>query len=98
MSKSIDPLKETAQDLHRFWFLISNEKQWYAVMAECRIWFGKNWKCQNKVRRKLETHNHRYTRKPQLIWFEVPDPKFATWVSVKHSIQVQSDSKLKSDK
>ena len=97
MSKSLDPLKETAQDLHRFWFLIGNEKQWYAVMAECREWFGKNWKCQNKVRRKLETYNYRH-KKPQLVWFEVPDPKFATWVSVKHSIQVQRDSKLNSDK
>ena len=98
MSKSLDPLKETAQDLHRFWFLLNNEKQWYAVMAECREWFGKNWKCQNKVRRKLESYNHGHQRKSQPIWFEVPDPKFATWISVKHSIQVQSDSKLKSAK
>jgi hypothetical protein len=27
------------------------------------------------------------------IWFEVPDPAFATWVSVKHSIEVASDLK-----
>jgi hypothetical protein len=98
MSKSLDPLKETAQDLHRFWFLLSDEKQWYAIMAECRAWFGKNWKCQPKVRRKLESSNWQHQRKPQLIWFDIPDPKFATWVSVKHSVQVHSDSKLKSDK
>jgi hypothetical protein len=88
----------TPPKLERFWFLVSNEQQWYAVMAECRAWFGKNWKCQNKVRRKLESYNHRQHHKPQLIWFEVPDPKFATWVSVKHSIQVHSDSKLNADK
>jgi uncharacterized protein (DUF924 family) len=98
MSKSLDPLKETAQDLHRFWFALSDEKQWYAIMKECRAWFGKNWKCQPKVRRKLESYNHRHTRKTQLIWFEVPDTKFATWISVKHGIQVQSDSKLNADK
>ena len=98
MSKSLDPLKETAQDLHRFWFALGDEKQWSAIMAECRAWFGKNWKCQPKVRRKLESYNHRRTRKTQLIWFEVPDTKFATWISVKHGIQVQSDSKLNADK
>jgi hypothetical protein len=98
MSKSLDPLKETAQDLHRFWFSLTSEKQWYAIMKECREWFGKDWKCQGKVRRKLESYGLNRTRKSQLIWFEVPDPKFATWISVKHSIQVHSDSKLKADK
>jgi hypothetical protein len=88
----------THQPLERFWFSLNNEKQWYAIMKECRAWFGKNWKCQGKVRRKLESYNHRHTRKSQLIWFEVPDPKFATWISVKHSIQVHSDSKLSADK
>jgi len=94
MSKSLDPLKETTQDLHRFWFSLANEQQWYAIMKECREWFGKNWKCQGKVRRKLESFGGRHVRKTHLIWFDVPDPKFATWVSVKHSIQVHSDSKL----
>lgn len=98
MSKSLDPLKETTQDLHRFWFLLASDKQWYAIMAECRTWFGKNWRCQGKVLRKLGSMNHRYSPKPQLIWFDVPDPKFATWVSVKLGIQVHSDAKLHADK
>lgn len=97
MSKSLDPLKETAQDLHRFWFSLNNEKQWYAIMAECREWFGKNWRAQAKVRRKLESMS-RVRPRSQLIWFEVPDSKFATWISVKHGIQVHSDSKLTANK
>ena len=97
MSKSLDPLKETTQDLHRFWFSISNEKQWYAIIAECRAWFGKNWKGQNKVRRKLD--NYGLTRpRSQSIWFEVPDPRFATWISIKHGIRVESDNKKNSGK
>jgi hypothetical protein len=32
------------------------------------------------------------------IWFEVPDPAFATWISVKHSIEVASDLKHSSGK
>ena len=39
MSKSLDPLRTTTPDLHRFWFVISTEQQWYAIMRECRAWF-----------------------------------------------------------
>jgi len=85
------------QPLNRFWFSLSNEKQWYAIMKECREWFGKNWKCQGKVRRKLESFGSR-RQTAQLIWFDIPDPKFATWVSVKLGIQVHSDSKLNANK
>ena len=96
MSKSIDPLKITAQELHRFWFSISTEKQWYDIMRECRAWFGKNWRGQAKVRRKLDPRRRGLLKlAPLEVWFEVPDPRFATWVSVKYSLQVQSDSKRK---
>ena len=89
MSKILDPLKETTQDLHhRFWFLLRVEKQWYTIMQECRTWFGKNWRCQNKVRRKLATYN--FDLVP--VWFEVPDPRFATWISVKYGTIVRSDN------
>lgn len=92
MSTSIDPLRPTAQDLHRFWFEVSNTKQWYEIIRECRAWFGNNWRTQRKVKRKLE--------KPQWnnntcleVWFEFPNPQFATWMSVKYSLQVRSDYK-----
>ena len=91
MSKQSDPLKLTPQDLHRFWFSILTEQQWYAVMRECREWFGKNWRCMNKVRRKLNGRPHGAA--PVDVWFEVPDPVFATWISVKYSLGVQSDTK-----
>lgn len=90
MSTSLDPLKETSQDLHRFWFIIKTEQQWYSIIRECRNWFGSKWIGQNKVRRKLAKINKFSTLE---IWFEVPDAKFATWISVKYSIQVRSDSK-----
>jgi len=32
------------------------------------------------------------------IWFEVPDPRFATWISIKLSMQVQSDAKFQAAK
>ena len=99
MSKSLDPLKITAQELHRFWFSITTEKQWYDIMRECRQWFGKNWRGQAKVRRKFNTRGGiSFRTGPLSVWFEVPDPRFATWVSVKMAIQVQSDAKFNSIK
>ena len=99
MSTQFDPLKTTSPELHRFWFMLSTEKQWYDVMRECRQWFGKNWKSMPKVRRKLT--NRRLPGlglAPLPVWFEVPDPRFATWISVKYSLQVQSDAKYQNGK
>jgi hypothetical protein len=98
MSTQFDPLKTTAPELHRFWFFVSTEKQWYDIIRECRSWFGKNWQGMSKVRRKLNPKN-RYAKMHQVpVWFEVPDPRFATWISVKLSLQVQSDAKYQSGK
>lgn len=96
---STDTNMTNGNNLNRFWFLIADEKQWYAIMKECRAWFGKNWKGMQKVRRKLQK-NHRWgsSHTPLAVWFEVPDPRFATWIAVKMSLQVQSDAKFKAAK
>jgi hypothetical protein len=97
MSKQLDPLGKTAPELHRFWFMLSTEQQWYDIMRECRAWFAKDWRGMSKVRRKLGS---KYSPRTQVVpvWFEVPDPRFATWVAVKMSLQVQSDAKYQSGK
>jgi hypothetical protein len=50
-----------------------------------------------KVRRKLGS---KYSPRTQVVpvWFEVPDPRFATWIAVKMSLQIQSDAKYQSGK
>ena len=97
MSKQLDPLGKTAPELHRFWFMLSDQEQWYGVMHECQAWFGKGWRGMAKVRRKLGSkHNPRPT--VVAVWFEVPDPRFATWIAVKMSLQVQSDAKYQAGK
>ncbi len=99
MSKQSDPLKTTAQELQRFWFMVTTEKQWYDIMRECRAWFGSNWQSMSKVRRKLSNRRSPALRySPLPVWFEVPDPRFATWISVKMSLQVQSDDKYQGGK
>ena len=98
MSTQSDPLKVTAQELHRFWFTLSSVDQWYAVMRECRVWFGRDWRSMSKVRRKLDPHRGRIRVVNVPVWFDVPDPRFATWISVKMSIQVASDAKYQAAK
>jgi len=95
MSTLIDPLKVTTQDLHRFWFAISTEQQWYNVINECRQLFPNNWRGMSKVRKKLSA---RWAPNAIMVWFEVPDQGFSTWISVKYGLQVQSDSVHKAAK
>ena len=86
-------MKYSDMQPHRFWFHLTSLDQWYAIMRECRTWFGTNWASMSKVRRKLEPRRAGIRTIPVSVWFDVPDPRFATWISVKHSIQVQSDAK-----
>ena len=87
------------QKLHRIYVNVTTQEQWYAVMRECRSWFGKNWKTQPRVKRKL-AENTRYGRNAPavVVWFEVPDLRFATWVSVKYSLQVAGEDKHRTGK
>jgi hypothetical protein len=99
MSMNPDPLKTTTPDLQRFWVHVSTVDQWYAVMRECRAWFGKNWRCQGKVRKKLGNNpGLRWVKQPNAVWFDVPDARWATWVATKMSLQVVADSKLQTGK
>ena len=96
MSMSLEPLKITALPLHRFWFKLFTQEQWYAVMHECRNLYGRNWAAQRHVLkgfRKVSGYSpviQKWMQKhsPQVVWFEVPDPNFATWATVKFSIEV----------
>ena len=101
MSMSMEPLKVTTLPLHRFWFKIHTREQWYSIVNECRKLYGTAWRTQrNILKRFKKTQNlnrtiqqwiHRHM--PHKIWFEVPDPAFATWISVKYSIEMASEVK-----
>ena len=99
MSRSLDPLKETTQELHRFYFMIRSADQWYAIMKECRQHFGKNWHCQSKVLRKLKDVKrfgyYPMTPPARPIWFDIPNAAIATWIAVKLGVEVRSDLKHK---
>lgn len=81
MSQSLDSLKTvTPLTMHRITFTIDNISQWYSIMKEARSQFGKNWRGQPKIKRKLAAWR---VTGPVRVWFDVPDPTFATWCAVK---------------
>ena len=87
MSDSLDSLKETPLVMHRIWFDVKSVESWYAIMKEARAMYGKNWQGRPKVKRKLEKISWADPTTPSVqVWFDVPDPAFATWISVKHAV------------
>lgn len=80
--KSLDSLRTTPLVMHRITFEIASTGTWYAIMKEARALYGTNWRSQSHVKRKLE----RWGTKMVPVWFEVPDPAFATWIAVKHAV------------
>ena len=83
------------QQHKRLWFVLHTQDQWYNIIRECRSWFGDNWKGQAKVKKKF---GQRYRYQPVVVWFEIPDERFATWCSVKYSVEVHGYYKQKSNK
>lgn len=69
-----------SENLHKFTVELYNQEQWYEIIREANQWFGKDWRGQRNVLKK-------FVRKtapiPLSVWFEVPDPKFASWVTLK---------------
>lgn len=84
--------------LNRIYVSLTTQEQWYAVMRECRSWFGKNWKSQGRVKRKLSEASRLRHHSSVTVWFDVPDLRFATWISVKYSLQVAGEDKHKAGK
>ena len=79
--------------MHRIIIELQTVDQWYSVIREANTWFGpKNWRGQNHVRKKLERntmwvgYGAEIETKFVPVWFDVPDPQFATWVKLKYAL------------
>lgn len=83
--ESLDSLKTTHLSMHRITFLLANTDQWYAVMREARVLYGKNWRAQPHTKRRLD--RSRWNPKSERVWFDVPDPNFASWCAVKLAVE-----------
>lgn len=84
--ESLDSLKVTPLSMHRITFALRNIDQWYAIMKEARNLYGKNWKAQPHVKRRLD--RNQWLKRDERVWFDVPDPNFASWCAVKLAVDV----------
>ena len=88
MLQSLDSLKTTTLPMHKLYFELSSVDTWYTIMREARAQFGKNWRSQAHVKRRLENSSiWRINGCAERVWFEVPDPKFGTWMAIKHAVR-----------
>ena len=76
--------------MHRIVFMVSSTDTWYAIMREARKLYGKNWRAQAHVKRKLDRNRYLQTQVP--IWFDVPDISFASWCAVKLAVDAKVDA------
>ena len=97
MCKLLVPLKTTSPTLHRIWVTLDSAESWYAIMRDLRQEFGNNWKGRPRVLRQLKINEWSgwYMKNPKLvkIWFDVPDLRIATWLSLKYGIAVELSNK-----
>ena len=69
---------------HRVWVELTDTDTWYTLIKEANTLYGNhNWRGQPRVKRKLISN---WSGNTVRVWFDVPDPNFATWISVKHSV------------
>lgn len=80
------------QIFHRITIKVHNTDEWYSVMKECHRWFGKNWRSQNRVKKKLDKCEWLGLGTPVAVWFDVPNLEFATWITVKMGLPVSWDA------
>jgi hypothetical protein len=85
ISESLDSLKITPLPMHRITFSLKGTDQWYSIMKEARALYGKNWRSQPHAKRRLE--RYRWNDKNERVWFDVPDPNFASWCAVKLAVE-----------
>ena len=85
ISESLDSLKVTPLSMHRLTFTLTGTQQWYSIMKEARALYGKNWRAQPHVKRRLDRNS--WSKNKERVWFDVPDPSFASWCAVKLAVE-----------
>jgi len=85
ISESLDSLRVTHLSMHRITFSVKNTDQWYSIMKEARALYGKNWRAQPHSKRRID--RNRWSQKAERVWFDVPDPSFASWCAVKLAVE-----------
>ena len=92
MSESLNSLKVTPLPMHRIFVEIGSTEVWYKIIAEANREFGvRGWRGQSGAKRRLDRSSRAWPdrlKTTELVWFDVPDEKFATWIAIKYAVTV----------
>jgi hypothetical protein len=88
MSESLNSLETTPSPMHRVYMEVGTLAVWYKIIREANTLYGRNWRGQSGVRRRLSQNIWTYDNKQERVWFDVPDEKFGTWVAIKCGVRM----------
>jgi hypothetical protein len=88
MSESLNSLKTTPSPMHRVYMEIGSIAVWYKIRREANTLYGRNWRGQSGVKRRLSHNIWLHDKKQERVWFDVPDEKFSTWVAIKCGVTI----------
>ena len=88
MSESLNSLKTTPSSMHRIYMEIGSIEIWYRIIREATALYGRNWRGQSGVRRRLSHNFWPHDKKQERVWFDVPDEKFGTWAAIKCGVTI----------
>jgi len=74
--------------MHRVYMEVGTLAVWYKIIREANVLYGRNWRGQSGVRRRLSQNIWTYDNKQERVWFDVPDEKFGTWVAIKCGVRM----------
>jgi hypothetical protein len=88
MSESLSSLKTTPSPMHRVYMEVGTLAVWYKIIREANALYGRNWRGQSGVKRRLSHNIWLHDKKQERVWFDVPDEKFSTWVAIKCGVTI----------
>ena len=88
MSESLTSLKTTPSPMHRVYMEVGSVAVWYKIIREANALYGRNWRGQSGVKRRLSHNIWLHDNKQERVWFDVPDEKFSTWVAIKCGVTI----------
>jgi hypothetical protein len=88
MSESLSSLKTTPSPMHRIYMEVGTLAVWYKIIREANALYGRNWRGQSGVKRRLSHNIWLHDKKQERVWFDVPDEKFSTWVAIKCGVTI----------
>jgi hypothetical protein len=88
MSESLNSLETTPSPMHRVYMEVGTIAVWYKIIREANALYGRNWRGQSGVKRRLSHNIWLHDKKQERVWFDVPDEKFSTWVAIKCGVTI----------